>query len=384
LFRIGLAPGQYTNLSFTSMPETLIGAISEASDLAPVYPSPPAQSGTYNDLNQLTDLSGQALSWDADGNLLSDGTRDYAWDAENRLVTITYPGAPGKETDFSYDGFGRRTAITSIPAGGGEGVTTSYLWCGTRLCQARDASGATTREYYAEGEYLPGPPAQPYYYGIDQLGSVRRVFVSTTSAPGYAYDPYGNPLQGAPPTDFGYAGMFHNADSGLDLTLYRAYDPTVGRWLSRDPLGEQSDPVGNLYPYVRNNPISATDLSGRYPICPTPNPVQEPGNSNLSTASVQAGSATDNPEPTVLRGTTDSAPPDPSQEIGNAPVQLAGSMADTMNRRGISPAEVMHAVASPSSTTEQENGNTLIIGINGIAVVLGPNGEYVTTWRIGQ
>jgi RHS repeat-associated protein len=32
--------------------------------------------------------------------------------------------------------------------------------------------------------------------------------------------------------------MFFNADSGLYLTQYRAYDPVPGRWLSRDPIGE--------------------------------------------------------------------------------------------------------------------------------------------------
>jgi hypothetical protein len=44
---------------------------------------------------------------------------------------------------------------------------------------------------------------------------VRRVFASAASAPAYSYDPYGNALQGtAPLTDFNYAGMFYNADSG--------------------------------------------------------------------------------------------------------------------------------------------------------------------------
>src|ERR1700728_2489364 len=113
----------------------------------------------------------------------------------------------------------------------------SYL--GQPHCQARNASNAVTREYLAEGEYVPGSPAQPYYYGPDQIGSVRRVFASAASAPAYSYDPYGNALQGtAPLTDFNYAGMFYNADSGLYLTQYRAYDPVAARWLSRDPIGE--------------------------------------------------------------------------------------------------------------------------------------------------
>jgi RHS repeat-associated protein len=56
--------------------------------------------------------------------------------------------------------------------------------------------------------------------------------------------------------------MFYNADSGLYLANYRAFDPIAGRWLSRDPLGEPSDPLSNLYPYVSGNPVSFVDPLG--------------------------------------------------------------------------------------------------------------------------
>jgi RHS repeat-associated protein len=102
---------------------------------------------------------------------------------------------------------------------------------------------------------------------------VRRVFASATSAPAYGYDPYGNALQGtAPLTDFNYAGMFYNADSGLYFTQFRAYDPLMGRWLSRDPIGETGDPAGNVYVYVGGNPIDRTDPTGLCPnVCQLPN-----------------------------------------------------------------------------------------------------------------
>ncbi len=42
------------------------------------------------------------------------------------------------------------------------------------------------------------------------------------------------------------------------------YDPTIGRWISEDPIGfEAADP--NLYRYVGNNPTNATDPSGLIP-----------------------------------------------------------------------------------------------------------------------
>ena len=273
---VGLSSGQYSNYAFTSTPYTITNT-TETSDTAGVYPPTLVQTASYNNLNQLTNLSGQSLSFDANGNLLSDGQRSYSWDAENRLIAITYPSQAGKQTAFAYNGLGQRVSISSTPAGGGSTVTNSYIWCGTAPCQARSSTNSPTREYFAEGEFVPGSPGQPYYYGIDQIGSVRRVFASTSNAPAYGYDPYGNALQSSTPlTDVGYAGMFYNADSGLNLTLLRTYDPVVGRWISRDPFGEATDPAANLYAYVLENPTEFVDPSGGQCVPPPPTPAQPP------------------------------------------------------------------------------------------------------------
>jgi RHS repeat-associated protein len=132
----------------------------------------------------------------------------------------------------------------------------------SRYSVPRYPSDAAIRSYYAEGEFTPGAPAPSAYYAPDQVGSVRRVFTSA-SAPAFDFDPYGAPLQTtAPITDYVYAGMFYQADSGLYLTPHRVYSSTLGRWLSRDPIGETTDPDGNLYVYVGGEPINGTDTSG--------------------------------------------------------------------------------------------------------------------------
>jgi RHS repeat-associated protein len=66
--------------------------------------------------------------------------------------------------------------------------------------------------------------------------------------------------QGAIQTTLGYAGMFYHARSGLYLTHYRAYDPRLGRWLSRDPIWESGGI--NLYGYVGGDPVGWVDPSG--------------------------------------------------------------------------------------------------------------------------
>jgi RHS repeat-associated protein len=287
---VGLSPSQYSTFHYVMTPEQLITSITQTSDASASYPPLGTQTASYNDLNQLALLNTQSLTYDANGNLLSDGQREYQWDAENRLISITYPEESGKKTEFAYDGLGRRTAITNTPAGGGTATTTLYTWCSSAICQARNPGNDPVREYFAEGEYLPGTSPQTYFYGIDQIGSVRRAFVDTSTAPAYDYDPYGVMMSGtASIADFGYAGMFGGTESGLYLTQFRAYDPSVGRWISRDPLedhvpidipGVKSGPLtstldrhsraeglaietnSNRYAYVGNVPLSYLDSSG--------------------------------------------------------------------------------------------------------------------------
>src|SRR5689334_15387903 len=63
--------------------------------------------------------------------------------------------------------------------------------------------------------------------------------------------------------DFGFAGMFLVAETGLYLATFRTYDPALGRWLSRDPLRNAEESQGpNLYAYVGNNPVNLIDPLG--------------------------------------------------------------------------------------------------------------------------
>ena len=251
-------------------------------------------AAAYNNVNELTKVGTQPYVSDADGELVADGARTYAWDADNRLVGITYTAQPGKQTSFAYDGQDRRVAITTTVSG--IATTTNYIWCGQRICQSRNGTSAVNRLYYDEGETIPASKAL-FYYGPDQLGSVRDVYATSplfSMVQAYDYDPYGNPTvtpATGPLTDFRYAGMLYHADSGLYLTQYRAYDPRTARWLSRDPLAEVNgarmamdlsrsahqpsslmlavsdhySPAMSLYTYAINNPLNFTDPRGLDP-----------------------------------------------------------------------------------------------------------------------
>ena len=63
----------------------------------------------------------------------------------------------------------------------------------------------------------------------------------------------------------GFWHNFYHARSGLYFTHYLAYDPRLGRWLSRDPIWEQGGI--NLYGYVGGDPVSSNDPLGLYQVC---------------------------------------------------------------------------------------------------------------------
>ena len=104
----------------------------------------------------------------------------------------------------------------------------------------------------------------------DNLVSLAEVEVYTTPDSGGAqlqrFDAWGNPAQsaGAAIPQYGYTGREPDA-TGLIYYRARYYDPTIGRFISRDPAG-MPDGV-NRYSYVSNNPVNFTDPSGECPWC---------------------------------------------------------------------------------------------------------------------
>jgi RHS repeat-associated protein len=188
----------------------------------------------------------------------------YLWDAENRLVKITY--ADNSKTEFIYDGLSRRIRITERNASNTITSDKRYLWSdGNQPAEEREANGTTvTKRYFPQGEQrIGGSDAGYYYYTKDHLGSIREITnASGALATRYDFDLWGKrtKLSGTPDSDVGFTGHHHHAKSGLVLTWYRAYDAEAGRWLSADPLGEMGGM--NLYGYVGGDPIRYVDPLG--------------------------------------------------------------------------------------------------------------------------
>lgn len=87
---------------------------------------------------------------DANGNLTSDGTRTFEWDARNQLVALT---AGTRRTESSYDGFQRRLRLLEKESGVVE-RNVQLIWCGLELCEQRVATTAgEAQSILQRGEY---------------------------------------------------------------------------------------------------------------------------------------------------------------------------------------------------------------------------------------
>jgi len=224
-------------------------------------------TSTPNNVNEIVSQSGgtnRTLAYDANGSLINDdSSRTFEWDGANRLVAVNYIGTNNR-TEFSYDGLSRmvkivektRSRITS---------TRKFVWCGMEKCEFRDDKDAVTLFVYPQGQ-VSGKTA--YFYTRDHLGSIREMRGASgkgSIVARYDYDPYGRSTSVINNTlpDFNFTGLYRHAASNLDLAVYRAYDPDLGRWLSRDPIGETGGV--NLYLYAFDDPTDLLDTDGAFP-----------------------------------------------------------------------------------------------------------------------
>ena len=187
--------------------------------------------------------------------MTNDGTNTYQWDGENRLIQVNYSG--GGNSQFTYDGLNRCTKIVEST-----GSTKQLVWSSDLICEARDGSGNLLSQYFEFGQVDSGTTS---FSTHDHLLSVLELTDSSGNIKAqYGYVPFGptSKLQGTLDSDIQYCGYYFHAPSGLNLTWQRAYKPSLGRWLSRDPVKQ----FENSYAYCSNQPISMRDPSGTDPL----------------------------------------------------------------------------------------------------------------------
>ena len=192
--------------------------------------------------------AGRSFTYDANGNLTSDGTRTFEWDARNQVVAIN---VGTHRSEFYYDGLQRRVRVVEKESGVTQS-TSNVVWCDKQICEDRAADETSViRRAFALGEQASGTSR---YFAMDHLGSVTELTDGSGGALArYAFDPSGRRTltAGIDSTTVGFTGHIVHVPSATIFTLYRAYDPGFARWISPDPLGFDAGP--NFYTYVEQS-----------------------------------------------------------------------------------------------------------------------------------
>ena len=224
---------------------------------------------TANADNEYSAIDGFSVVYDANGNILEpDASTEYVYDWANRLVEVRQNAQT--VATFQYDAVNRRVAKSA------GSVTTRYVYSGPDIVEEYENGAPTPARTHV---HVPGNVGAPLltilangaelWHLTDRQGSVLALanstgaVVETRTYTAFgamtAYDAVGTTLA-ASASAYGFTGQRWDAESALWDYRNRAYSPTLGRFLQRDPAGFVDG--ANLYAYCRNNPVLFTDPDG--------------------------------------------------------------------------------------------------------------------------
>jgi len=261
---------------------------------------------TPNDVNQIVSSTNpnRTYAYDNDGNMTTGFTPEgytlaLSYDAASRLIKAEYTdsGNTVHKTEYTYDGddllaIMKKTIGTSI-------TETRYIRAGFLPIQERNGSNAITREYLW-GQDMGGgiggllnlrQSGADYNYLYDGKGNVTSLIDSAQATVAqYVYDPFGRVMKKTGTLDqpFQFSTKQYDPETGHSDYGHRFYSAELGRWLTKDPLGEAGGV--NLYQMVGNNPVNWADPWGLRPVTPgLPNLVNPGSVPNMSGLLKQTG-----------------------------------------------------------------------------------------------
>ncbi|MFI0085861.1 RHS repeat-associated core domain-containing protein [Streptomyces bobili] len=187
--------------------------------------------------------------------------QSLTWNDSGKLTEAVE--ANGTRTDYVYDASGNRV-VRKDPSG-----TTVYYLPGMELKLSADGTKKEATRYYEySGKTVAvRTAAKLSFIASDHHGTGELAIDATTGAVSQRrYDPFGverGTKSGIWPGEKGYVGGTIDASTGLTHLGAREYDPTLGKFLSADPVIDITRPSQmNGYAYADNSPVTLADPSG--------------------------------------------------------------------------------------------------------------------------
>jgi RHS repeat-associated protein len=206
--------------------------------------------------------------YDDDGNMTEYGSWTYTWDAENRIVKAVNGTT---RLEFIYDALSRRVA-KKLYQGNTLSKHERYVYDGMKLLASYNAKSSFAKintflwqPFGADVPLIMTYGSTIYGYLVDANKNVLGLFnPSQSRVATYLYGPFGQIISSsgtiAANNPIRFSSEHFDADLGLVYYNYRYYSPELGRWLSKDPIGEEGGL--NLYLMCGNNVVNVWDVLG--------------------------------------------------------------------------------------------------------------------------
>jgi RHS repeat-associated protein len=294
------------------------------------------------DIKTVTLTQSNNYAYDLNGNMLTNGTRVLEYDDENQLIAITEPNT--WKSVFSYDGKMRRRTLTNYTWNGSSWLPTNaihYIYDGNLVIQERDGNnlpqvtytrgtdlsgslqgaggigGLLARTANASTLLLQSSTFATALYHADGNGDITcLIYTNQIIAAKYKYDPFGDILSQSGPLAeanlYRFSSKEYHLASGLVYFLYRYFDPTLQRWLNRDPISERGGI--NLFKFALNDPVSTIDSFGQDSITLPKGTPPPPGYRLCGSSGNMLWWCKGDPKPSSWRPPTQPKPEKPSDE----------------------------------------------------------------------
>ncbi|MCV9387439.1 RHS repeat-associated core domain-containing protein [Reichenbachiella ulvae] len=203
--------------------------------------------------------TGTDYSYDANGNMISDANKGISSITYNYLNLPQTVVTPDGSVTYTYDAVGMK--LQKVAVSGNNTTTTDYIGGVHYL------DGALDFVQHAEGRYKY--TTSQYEYNLtDHLGNVRvTVNESGTVVQTDDYYPFGltfNSYTSGTENLYKFNGVEEEKETGNYQTLFRGYDPSLGRFMQIDPMADFLPGI-NPYQFGFNNPVNMMDPDGLWP-----------------------------------------------------------------------------------------------------------------------
>ncbi len=175
----------------------------------------------------------------------------YTFDGLGRMTGLT---KDGKTIAYTYNGDGQRVSKTV------DGVTTQYVWDGDYIVMEKTGNSTTVYKR-ANRLFANEKDGTKTFYRYNARGDVVQLTnASYAVTKTYRYDAFGNEqnIDANDTNPFRYCGEYFDTETGYIYLRARYYDPTIGRFISEDPIRDGL----NWYVYCGNNPVMFVDPTG--------------------------------------------------------------------------------------------------------------------------